>query len=209
MAQSVPNRIDRIVSPHQRNGIGHIRTADRAAVATVKLIDAVVADRDDGFDARLVVEHGPGLMRAELSYVSHADGRFEMSERLVALQDVTTTEIATGLIGILNNPQWIYETGQRRVTVEDGTKVVASTSGMTIDAAGSRQLDIDGVLRVASPQPLSVRYAAAGDYERARVTDRLYLNHVAGRRDWRAGDVISEYKAVIDVTLKADAPTSE
>jgi hypothetical protein len=209
MAQSVPNRIDRIVSPHQRNGIGHIRIADRAGLAPVKLIDAEVADRDDGFDARLVVEHGPGQVRAELRYVSHADGRFEMSERLVALQDVTTTEIATGLIGILNNPQWIYETGQRRVTVEDGTKVVASTSGMTIDAAGARHLDIDGVLRVTSPQPLSLWYAAAGDYERARVTDRLYLNRVAGRRDWRAGDIISEYKAVIDVTLKADAPTSE
>ena len=209
MAQSVPNRIDRIVSPHQRNGIGYIRVADRAGLAPVKLIDAEVADRDDGFDARLVVEHGPGQVRVELRYVSHADGRFEMSERLVALQDVTTTEIATGLIGILNNPQWIYETGQRRVTVEDGTKVVASTSGMTIDAAGARQLDIDGVLRVTSPQPLSAWYVAAGDYERARVTDRLYLNRVAGRRDWRAGDIISEYKAVIDVTLQANAPTSE
>jgi hypothetical protein len=209
MAQSVPNRIDRIVSPHQRNGIGHIRIADRAGLATVKLIDAEVADRDDGFDARLVVEHGPGQVRAELRYVSHADGRFEMSERLVAMQDVTTAEIATGLIGILNNPQWIYETGQRRVTVEDETKVVASTSGMTIDAAGARHLDVDGILRVTSPQPLSAWYAAAGDYERARVTDRLYLNRVAGRRDWRAGDIISEYKAVIEVMLQANAPTSE
>jgi hypothetical protein len=208
-AQYVPNRLDRIVSPHQRNGIGRIRIADKREALAVKLVEAKVTDRDNGFDAQLVVEHGPGLMRAELRYVSHADGRFEMSERLVALQDVTTAEIGTGLIGILNNPLWIYESGQRRVTVDDRTTIVASTSGTTIDAAGCRQLDIDSVLRATGSQPLLARYAAAADYERARVTDQLYLNHIADDHTWKQGEVVSEYKAVIDVTPHSDASTHE
>ncbi|GAB6186872.1 hypothetical protein [Thermopirellula anaerolimosa] len=209
MAQCVANRLDRIVSPDQRNGIGHIRLEGSPKALPIKLMDAAVTDKDGGFDATLIVEHGPGVVRADLRYVSRADGRFEMSERLTALQDVTTAEIATGLIGILNNPTWIYETGRRRVTVDGQTVLVEALGGKTIDAAGSRELDIDGVLHITAPRPLAAWYGGAKDYERARVTDRLYLNRTAESRDWKKGDVISEYQATIEMRPGEDAPAHE
>ena len=205
MAQCVANRLDRVVSPDQRNGIGHIRVESSPKALPIKLMDAAVKETDGGFDATLVVEHGPGVVRADLRYISHADGRFAVSERLTALQDVTTSEIATGLIGILNNPTWIYETGRRRVTVDGMTTLAEALGGKRIDAAGGRMIDIDGVLRVTAHRPLSACYLGAEDYERARVTDRLYLNRIAERRDWKKGEIISEYDAVIEVIPQDDA----
>lgn len=205
MAQCVANRLDRVVSPDQRNGIGHIRVESSPKALPIKLMDAAVKETDGGFDATLVVEHGPGVVRADLRYISHADGRFAISERLTALQDVTTTEITTGLIGILNNPAWIYETGRRRVTVDGITTLAEALGGKRIDAAGGRMIDIDGVLRVTAHRPLSACYLGAEDYERARVTDRLYLNRIAERRDWKKGEIISEYDAVIEVIPQDDA----
>ncbi|NMC21882.1 MAG: hypothetical protein GYA33_15855 [Thermogutta sp.] len=209
MAQCVAKRRDRIVSPDQRNGIGHIRLEGSPQALPIKLINAAVTEKDGGFEALLVVEHGPALVRAELRYVSHTDGRFEVSERLTALQDITTSEIATGLIGILNNPTWIYETGRRRVTVDGKTTQVEAKSGATVNAEGSRVIDIDGVLRITGSRPLSAWYAAAKDYERARVTDRLYLNRIAIRRDWKRGETISEHRAVIKAMPPEDAPATE
>lgn len=199
MAQCVANRLDRIVSPDQRNGIGHIRLEGSSNPLPIKLADAAVAEKDGGFEASLAVEHGPGVIRADLRFVSHPDGRWEVSETLTALQDVATTEIATGLIGILNNPTWIYETGRRRVTVDGNATVAEALDGTTIDAAGSREIDIDDVLRVTASRPLSAWYVGAKDYERARVTDRLYLNRIAGRRDWKKGDTISAYHVEIAI----------
>jgi len=47
------------------------------------------------------------------------------------------------------------------------------------------------------------------DYERALVTDRLYLNAIAESRDWKKGEIISEYGAVIEVIPQPDGRAKE
>jgi hypothetical protein len=198
MAQSAANALDRIVSPDSRNGIGAIRLEGEKRPLAVRLKSIEVQDRADGFVAELVAEHGPGTIRAELRFESCADGRFLMSERLVALADVTTAEIATGTIGILNNPQWIYERGYREVAIDDQTLRVPSQSGRVIEQPAASRVEIDGRLVVASAEPLRMRYASARDYERSRVTDQLSLHYLGGRRAFRAGEEISRYAATLE-----------
>jgi hypothetical protein len=53
------------------------------------------------------------------------------------------------------------------------------------------------VLQIASPGFLGVRYRAATQPERSRVTDELYLNSVVGERQWKAGDTISDWQATV------------
>jgi hypothetical protein len=88
MAQCVPLRLDRMVSPDQRNGIGSIRLAGGSNPLPVKVIKADVTNGDDWFASTLEVDHGDGLIRAHLEFESRADGVWLMQEELVALKDV-------------------------------------------------------------------------------------------------------------------------
>lgn len=198
MAQCVPYRLDRIVSPDPLNGIGHIALADRQAPLPTRLCDVQVTSWEDGFQAELVVAHGEQI-RAELQFTSHQDGCFAIREKLVALTEVTTARIATGQIGILNNPGWVYETGRRTVAINGQEEVIPALSGKSFGAEGVKLLSIDGVLSIRGVQPLRPRYVAAKQPNRARATDLLYLNYVDRTQRWRAGETVSEYEAVVHV----------
>jgi len=196
MAQCVPKRLDRLVSPDQRNGVGTIRIEGGAGPLPVRAGEVEVIDRPGGFTARLVVDHGDAF-RAELRYESQADGTWTVEEKLVALREVTTAEIATGLIGVLNNKTWIYEDGGRELTIDGKEHLVESLSGKVVTQPDARQIDVDGVLQIAGEEPLSIRYVSAARPVRARVTDHLSLNYLGDRHTWRAGQEVSRWKATL------------
>ena len=196
MAQCVPCRLDRVVSPHERNGIGHVLLAGGRVPLSLRVQRADVSEGTNGFEARLTVDHGE-VVRAELTFCSEADGSFLIAEKLVALTNLTTAEIATGLVGILNNPHWIYEQGRRRVAVNGQSIEVASGCGQPWQWETAGRIKVDDAFEIVSPQPLRAAYLAAKGAERGRVTDRLILNYLAGNRTWVSGAVISDYQAVI------------
>jgi len=198
MAQCVPYRLDRMVSPDQRNGIGDIALAKRQKFLPIRLRDVKVTSGEDWFQAELVIDHGEHV-RADLLFTSDRDGSFTMREKLVALTDVTTTRIATGQIGILNNPGWVYERGRRTVAIDGREEDAPALSGKTLSAEGVREIAIDGVLRIRGARPLRIRYVGAVQPSRSRATDLLYLNYVDRERSWRAGQTVSEYEAVVCV----------
>ncbi|OHB71955.1 MAG: hypothetical protein A2V70_02865 [Planctomycetes bacterium RBG_13_63_9] len=197
MAMCVPLRLDRVVSPHQSSGIGHIRVEDRKKPLPVSLADVRVENNGESFTADLVVDHGKDQVRAELHVESDADGSLTLSERLVAAADLTTVEVATGLIGVLNNRNWVYEKGKRRITIDEEQVTVPALSGKDFAREGSKRLDLDSVLRIESEGPLDVRYLGATRAERGRATDELYLNYLGGKRSWRRGQTISATKVRI------------
>jgi hypothetical protein len=196
MAQCVPWRMDRVVSPDQRDGVGQIRLKNDKKVLPVKLVSADVKDSADGFTVKLTVEHGDAV-RAELQFRSNADGTFVIREKLTALRDITTANIATGLIGVLNNPKWVYETHSRKIKFDGRTNDVPALSGKSVAGEGVRQIDVDGGLSIESPAPLSAHYAGTKRIDRGRATDKLYLNYLGGERSWKSGQVISTYEATL------------
>ncbi len=196
MAQCVPCRLDRVVSPHERNGIGHVLLAGGRAPLSLRLQRADVRGGTNGFEAHLTVDHGE-VVRAELTFRSEADGSFLMAEKLVALTNLATTEIATGLVGILNNPHWVYEQGRRRVVVDGQSTEVASGCGQPWQWEAAGRIKVDDAFEIVCPQPLRAAYLAAEGAERGRATDRLILNYLPGNRTWVTGAVISDYQAVI------------
>jgi hypothetical protein len=198
MAQCVPYRLDRMVSPDQRNGIGHVILAGPPKSLPIRLREAKVTNGEDWFKAELVVDHGEHV-RARLLFASNPDGSFTMHETLVALTDVSTTRIATGQIGILNNPGWVYEHGRRTVAVDGRDQDVPALSGKIVNAGATREIAIDGVLRVRGTHPLRIRYGGAVEPSRSRATDLLYLNYLDREQSWRAGQTVSEYEAVVHV----------
>lgn len=196
MAQCVPRQLDRLVSPHDRNGIGHVRLVGERTVLPLRLQAAEVREGTNWFEARLTVDHGQAL-RAQLTFRSEVDGSFTMSEKLVALTNTTTGEIATGLMGILNNPHWIYERGHRRLSADGKSMEVASSCGQEWSWEAASRISVDDALLITSARPLRAGYLAAARAERGRVTDYLVLNHLTGDRPWAAGSIISDYQVVV------------
>jgi hypothetical protein len=196
MAQCVPWRMDRVVSPDQRDGIGHVQLKKNKKVLPVKLVSVEVKNSADGFTADMTLDHGDAV-RAELQFRSNADGSFVMREKLTALRDITTSQIATGLIGVLNNPKWIHETHSRKIKFDDQTADVPTLSGKTVESTGVRHIDVDGALGIESSSPLAAQYLGAKKISRGRATDELYLNYLGGERNWKQGQVISIYEATL------------
>jgi hypothetical protein len=193
MAMCVPLRLDRIVSPDQRSGIGRIWIEGSEEPLPVQAVDAQVNQDGESFSADLVVEHGEKLFRAEIHVASDPEGVLTLKEKLVALTDVKTSEIATGLVGILNHPHWIYETGQRAVSFDGETRQVLALSGTKLQRSGISSITIDDALRIGSDHPLSVKYQADHKMKRGRATDALYLNYLGEKLSWHKGQVVSEY----------------
>ena len=197
MAQCVPYALDRIVSPDARNGIGSVRLKGAKSALPIRVRSVDVQSDAKGFTADLVVVHGDGMITAELHFCSQADGTWTMRERLTAEKPVETQQIATGLIGILNNPNWIYENGRRAITLDGKTIEITALSGQTVSGNNVRKLDIDSVLTIESNKPLRVCYLGATASRRARVTDRLVLNWIDAPKRWDAGQVIAEWQATV------------
>jgi hypothetical protein len=196
MAQCVPWRLDRFVSPDKENGVGHIRLVNGKRDLPINVQSANVVEKDDGFVADLVIHHGDAV-RAELRFRSNADGSFVVREKLTALGDIATSEIATGAIGVLNNPKWVYETHRRKIQFDYRVAEVPALSGKVMEGEGIRQIDVDGGLIIESAAPLTALYRGARKIDRGRATDMLYLNYLGGERTWKRGAVISTYEVAI------------
>jgi hypothetical protein len=196
MAQCMPVQKDRLISPHDRSGVGFVVLKGQNRPLPVRLIESRVENDEKTFSVTLVLDHG-NAVRAHLQFRSSADGTFSIAEKLVAAGDITTTNIATGLVGILNNKRWIYERGRREVTIGDERHEIPSCSGKQLQGDGVRQVAIDSVLQITGAGPLRVRYQAGTEPQRSRVTDELYLNAIEGERPWKAGQIISEWEAAI------------
>ncbi len=196
MAQFNPMTQDRLIDPVELGGIGAIQQAGRTRSEVVSLKRLAVRYDADSFEIDWQLDHGREI-RAFQTLTSKPDGTWRIKEKLVALSDVQTEEIRTGLMGILNNPRWIYEDGKRAIQMEEQMQEMIAAEGKEASAADCRKLVIDGILRIQANQPLSVLYRGAKEPRRGRWTDELYLNHIAGLRTWKKEQVISEYEVEI------------
>ena len=186
---------DHIVSPDQRNGIGSITIND--TLQRIKLKSINVKPYSQGFNAHLVLTHGH-YVQADITCESKANGQLMITETLTALQDCQTDSIATLSFGILNNPNWVYETGSRHLQLGDEKHVVKSASGKNYQTVG-RKAQVDDLVFTLSSQS-SLVYKTASEINRSRFTDFLILNSVPQKKSWKAGAVIS--KQMLTITMQ-------
>ncbi len=199
MAQVVPNRLDRIVSPHLRNGFGWIHLKGDDGHLPLSLHDIKVKHQQDKFEVTMKVNHGNNKVRSTFTFISNSDGSAIWKETLTALDDITVKERATGLIGILNNDIWVYENGQRKLKIDDETIFIPSKSGDIIDEEHAQMIVVDDCIKIESKESIPVRYISSENPSRGRVTDLLILNHSTQEQRYKEGESLSSYKFRIEV----------
>jgi len=197
MAQFLLDREDRVVSPDPRNGLGHIRLPGARKPLPVRIHQIAIQETKDRFKVDLALDHGQNRVRAYLLYESEPNGDFLIREKLVALERIQISEVATGMMGILNNPYWVFEQGRRTLTLDKQSYEFAACKGRKLLTKDIREVSIDDQIQITSKRPLNLGYLSATAPERGRATDRLYLNYHPEETTYQKGEVISEYEVTI------------
>jgi hypothetical protein len=194
MIQLMPVAKDHIVSPDDRNGIGRISINDTVQRVSVKSFD--VKESDSAFVVRLLVAHGK-YMEATIECASTPDGRLSIQETLRAVKACNTDFIETLSFGILNNPNWVYETGTRSLQIGQQQYMVKAGAG-GVYSAEANTAGIDK-LNFTLDKLSFITYKTATRLDRSRFTDILVLNAIPGKHEWKEGEVVSQKKLVINV----------
>ena len=199
MGTFTPNQRDRLISPDQRSLVGWITLSGSTEPLPLRLLRAEFSEKDESFEGILHLSHGDAIL-AEWALTGDISGRVRIREKLIAQRDYTIQEVATGLIGVLNNRRWIFEQGKREIRLAGESKIIPAHSGIRWAAPRTDHVRIDHVIEIELAPPRDVLYVGATQPERGRATDRLVLNHISGPRDVHAGDVIAEWSTTITAT---------
>jgi hypothetical protein len=198
MFQSLANRYDRVFDSDMHNGVGYIILKGDSISLPVSLgKDFNLKTKSDQFEARFSVNHSTEVT-AYYRLKSYPAG-MKVTEELVANADIETQTIATSFFGVLNNKDWIYEKGLRKVLIDGDQSYNFLSGGGKIVSLESRKIQIDESVLFRSKKAMHSIYESASEYERSRITDNLILNHLTGIRAWKKGQVISQidYEIVI------------
>ncbi len=202
MIQMMPIAKDHIISPDQRNGIGRVvvsSSRDKYSTLGIKLKNIEVNPSKNGFTVKMVINHG-NLVQSELYCQTKSDGSFKIKEKLTALQSCTTDTIETLTFGILNNPNWVYETGKRNLKL--GNQFYEAKAGTDLFFSNNAKSVFIDNLHFKMDNVSTITYKIAKQLERSRYTDRLVLNSIPTKHDWKKDEVISEHQLTIEVQAK-------
>lgn len=83
--------------------------------------------------------------------------------------------------------------------IDTQKEIIPACSGKVSASTTAKKIEIDQTLIIQSKEPLSVRYTSITKPERARVTDELSLNYIGQEKTWHAGDIISQFEAVLTI----------
>ena len=191
MFQSVANKYDRVFDSDMKNGIGYIILKGQSEALPVTLgKDFKLENNKNHFTAEFSVNHGSEIT-AYYILKSFPD-RMEVSEKLVANMNIETQTIASSFYGVLNNRDWIYETGRRKIHTDAGQDYIFISGQGNNKTLNVNEINIDGSVIFRSKNKMNARYESETKYYRSRITDRLILNYLSKDRTWTKGQVISQ-----------------
>lgn len=181
MFQSLANKYDRVFDSDMHNGIGYIILKGESEPLPLSLgKDFKLDEWKNQFIAGFSVNHGDKIT-AFYTLKSYSD-RMEVSEKLVANMDVETQIIATSFFGILNNKDWIYEKGLRKIHTDAGHDYIFRSRQGNREALNVMEIIIDRSVFFRSKKTMQASYESETEYNSSRITDRLILNHLTGER---------------------------
>ncbi|WP_407478129.1 hypothetical protein [Elizabethkingia anophelis] len=186
---------DHIMSPYTHNGIGGITVQNTIQPVTLKSME-IISKSPLSFKVQLVINHGK-YAEATILCESTDGGKLIITESLKALQNFTSDTIHTLEFGILNNPNWVYETGNRRLQIGEKLFTASSGTGKIFTATG-KNISVDKLsFKLNNNYP--ILYKIADKIDNSRFTDIIILNYIQGVHQWKSGEIISLRKVAINI----------
>lgn len=180
MGQVLPLRPDLLFSPEMRGLIGHVAVEGVAREMPVAK-EVAIAPLVSGLGVTGVLERGGGAVEQRFGFLALPDGRVVYVDRLTLVREARPTLLHHGTLGVLNDAQWPFHDGSRRVFFAGGEREFVATQAATEPSVElpSPWLNIDqsfGIVRLASVGPAV--YAPTPTNAAGRLEQRLNLSIV-------------------------------
>jgi hypothetical protein len=192
MGQAIPFAKDLLGSPCEAGFVG----------AGVKVEEIKVEPGKDRFVVRAMLSRGD--IAQQITFTSLPDGKAEYTERLTARRDLKLTKLETGVIGVLNEPEWVYQQAPRKLRFAGGEWLVDGLKDEPGRDIPSRWLSIDGRWNFTVTGADGWRYEPNTKIVRGRREQRLFLLPPT-KTQFTKGDLIAERTIVTSLNDKYDS----
>jgi unsaturated rhamnogalacturonyl hydrolase len=180
MGQVLPLRPDLLFSPEMRGLIGHVAVEGVAREVPVAR-EVAVAPLVEGLGVTGVLERGGGFIEQRFGFLALPDGRVVYVDRVALMREARPTLLHLGTLGVLNDVQWPFHDGSRKVIFAGGEREFVATQATMESAAefSAPWLNVDrgfGIVRLAAAGP--ALYTPAPTNAAGRLEQRLNLSVV-------------------------------
>lgn len=147
-----------------------------------------------------------GLLRGdvaqEITFTSLPDGKVVYTERLTARRALTLPPLETGVIGVLNEPEWVYQPAPRHLRWQGGEWLVDGRQREPAREIVSRWINIDDRWGFAVAGADGWRYEPNTKINRGRREQRLSLLPPA-KTQFAKDELIAEHTIVTSLNVSA------
>jgi hypothetical protein len=170
MGQAIPFAADLLGSPLESSFVGHI-AAGKAAGLVVESVNAIT--NRDHYAVSALLGRAGGAVAQQIVFASLPEGCAIYVERVTARRAVTLTHYETGLLGVLNEPEWVYQGGPRRVKFAGGEWLVDGQRPTPARDLPGSWINVDNLWGLAAAGVEGWHYDANHKAMRGRREQRL------------------------------------
>jgi len=181
MGQVLPLGKDLLLSPESRGLIGHVGVEGLAREIPVAR-QVALAPLVEGFGVTGVLDRGDGALEQRFGFIALPDGRAVYADLITPTRAVRPTLLHIGTLGVLNDTQWPFHDGSRKVYFEGGERefLAAQASSDAMAEFSSRWINVDqglGIVRLAASGPAV--YTPSPTNAAGRLEQRFNLSTVS------------------------------
>ena len=189
MGMAMPLRKDLLLTPNERSLIGIVQMP--GAKRDTPRARKIVLGQDPGeLTVTGILDRGAGAVEQRFAFVALNDGTTVYADVLNAAGFAKPATIDLGVLGVLNEPRWVYHDGQRTLRYEGGEKIFHAADaekGESLDFS-SPWCNLDGLGIVCLKTAGHQVYTPKPSMTRGRLEQMFCLNHVTSPAATSAAD---------------------
>ncbi len=193
MGQAIPFANDLLGSPLESGFVGKIN-AGKPSAAVVEQVNIVTGRAH--YVVAALVGRAQGSVAQQIVFASLPEGRVIYAERLVARRAVKLTQLETGDMGVLNEPEWVYQGAPRRLHFAGGEWLVDGLKPAPARELAGNWINVDDRWGFAAAGVEGWRYDANSKIARGRREQRLCWPAPA-RMEFATDEVIAQRVLVV------------
>lgn len=203
MGQAIPFAKDLLGSPNELGFVGTVEAAveggpaaRRGSAAQPAIEEVRVQYSNRWFSVVARLSRARGAIEQQTAFISLPEGCAVYAERITARKALEVERLETGAIGVLNEPEWVYQDGPRRLRWEGGEAAVDGLRPTPSLAIQSPWVNLDDRWGFIGLGATAWSYDANDKPSRGRREQRLCFAPPAQKK-FSAGQVIAQRTLVV------------
>lgn len=192
MGQAIPFARDLLGSPCETGFVGPVDQIEQIEVEP----------GEDRFTVRALLGREKGALGQQIVFASMPGGRVVYAERITARRAVHVPRLETGVIGVLNEPEWVYQPAPRHLQFAGGEWPVDGRQPAARRELASPWVSIDDIWSFSVAGADGWIYEPNHRIDRGRREQKLWLKPPV-QTEFSAGEIVAERTIVTGLNVPA------